>query len=181
MKKPTGPARAWETAQTLPIETLAASPYLKLSGIGIAFAGVLEENDHPQLAYDVYVNVLKQLQKQRSTPAATAAAAEERMRIVAVAYKLGEMAEMYQQPPEEEEKWLSLAVEELLRLAKESPRKNPDTSSSSSQGLIIAGNELELPDWVSKLDFAAPIEALGAFYARSGNVEWVPLDDSFFL
>src|SRR5271170_3689773 len=124
---PTGPARAWETAQTLPIETLAASPYLKLSGIGIAFAGVLEENDRPQLAYDVYVNVLKHLQKKRST-----AAAEERMRIVAVAYKLGEMAEMYQQPPEEEEKWLSLAVEELLRLAKASPRENLDTSPSSS-------------------------------------------------
>jgi hypothetical protein len=87
----------------------------------------------------------------------------ERMRIVAVAYKLGEMAGMYQQPLEEEERWLSVAVEELLLFMKEG-------GSDSVQKVALAA-ELDLPGWVSKTDIGAPLEALGAFYARNGNVE----------
>jgi len=32
--------------------------------------------------------------------------------------------------------------------------------------------DLDLPEWVTKTDICAPLEALGAFYARQGKVEY---------
>ena len=90
--------RALETAQTLPLERFGADPYLKLSGIAIALAGVLEEFAKPQEAYEVYTASLAQLR------AAKGLSGKERLRCVALAYKLGEMAETYSQPQEEEER-----------------------------------------------------------------------------
>jgi hypothetical protein len=167
---------------------LAPEPYLKLSGIGIALAGVLEEDDRPQQAYEVYVDVLKDLQtrkelglgkeKQRPPPPPPPLSERERMRIVAVAHKLGEMAEMYQQPQEEEEKWLTMAVEEVLRVvkdmqdvAKKGREKEKEKEKEKVKAVKTLLDDLELPPWVSRTDIGAPFESLGAFYARAGNIE----------
>lgn len=109
---------------------------------------------------------------------------QEILRQVSIAHKLGEIAEMYQFGEAEEEKWLTWAVEKLLGLL----HAHKATSSRSFSGermgeqaqekpgeQVVLG-DLDLPEWVTKTDIGAPLEALGAFYARHGNVESV-----FFL
>jgi len=125
---------------------------------------VLEEHNSPQQAYEVYSDVLRELQAQAPRLGVT-----ERMRAVAVACKLGEMAEEYQQPPEEEERWLSWAVGELLHIVQDAQDKKEDEGDQQREKVVLS--ELDLPAWVSKNDIGAPFEALAAFYARTGNIE----------
>jgi hypothetical protein len=163
--------RAWLTAQTLPIDLFAARPYLKTSGVAIALAAVLEENSQPEKAYEVYSTLIAQLQDLGKRGKLSG---EERMRAVAVASKLGEMAETYQLAEEEEETWLVWAVEELLMVVQDkSPAAVdvPDSEAGSKSRRLVL-SELELPSWVSKTDLGPPIEALGAFYARVGKVQY---------
>ncbi|OBZ67454.1 TPR repeat-containing protein P27G11.02 [Grifola frondosa] len=158
--------RAWETAQTLPLVRFSAEPHLKLSGIAIALAEVLEANDRPQPAYEVYSGALSQLQNVQGL------SGRERMRAVSIAAKLGEMAEVYQQPPEEEERWLTWAVEEVLHIVREGqPRETVNVEGASADTPMMLA-ELDLPVWVSKSDVGAPLEALGKFYAREGKPEY---------
>lgn len=86
------------------------------------------------------------------------------------------MAETYQLPVAEEERWLTYAVEELLRIIRDETAKatlvvEGDSESKDNTPLMLA--ELEMPPWVTKTDVGAPLEALGRFYAREGNVECV--------
>ena len=112
--------------------------------------------------------------------AASPLSGPERLRAVALASKLGEMAETYQLPVAEEERWLTYAVEELLRLIRdETARGQPgivvegEGSEERKDGTPLMLAELEMPPWVTKTDVGAPLEALGRFYAREGNVEYV--------
>ncbi|ETW78062.1 hypothetical protein HETIRDRAFT_325616 [Heterobasidion irregulare TC 32-1] len=164
--------RAYDTALALPLESLSPAPYLKISGIAATLGDVLESNNRPKAAYDVYVAALAHLQAHSAE-----LSGEERLRGVALAHKLGEMAYTYQVGEEEEERWLSWAVEEMVRVTK----NLGEAAGAGSVGLdgeepkvILA--ELELPRWMSVADVGAPVEALGAFYARMGNIEYaVPL------
>jgi len=70
--------------------------------------------------------------------------------------------------PAEEEKWLVWGVEEILRIVQDSQTKS-DVGMLDESRMVLA--ELELPGWVTTTDLGAPLEALGAFYARSGNLE----------
>ncbi|KAH9915762.1 hypothetical protein B0H21DRAFT_326380 [Amylocystis lapponica] len=163
--------RAWETALGLDPARFKADPLLKLSGIAIALAEVLEAEGKPQPAYDVYAAAHAALQ------AAPARSPAERMRGVALAARLGEMAETYQQPPEEEERWLTCAVEELLRVLRDQRAAEGlrvDGGGAADAPVVLA--ELELPSWVSRTDVGAPLEALGRFYSRQENVQYaIPL------
>ncbi|EKM58009.1 uncharacterized protein PHACADRAFT_88704 [Phanerochaete carnosa HHB-10118-sp] len=164
--------RALDTAHNLPLEAFGSDPYLKLSGIAIALAGVLEDNNKPREAYDTYVDSLTKLRQ------ASGLSSQERLRAVAVAHKLGEMAETYQQPAIEEEQWLVYAVEELLRILRDENISTqlamPTHDADEEHKTVIA--ELELPKWVEKTDVIAPLQALGAFYNRTGKQEYaVPL------
>ncbi|EPQ50123.1 hypothetical protein GLOTRDRAFT_82573 [Gloeophyllum trabeum ATCC 11539] len=171
--------RALETAHSLPLSAFAHEPYLKLSGISIALAEVLEANSKPAEAYATYSDALARLQKAIAYSEQLkelVLTGPERLRGVALACKLGEMADAYQQPAEEEERWLTWAVEELLRtladlrqhrdvqLAAQREEKGKDVQ------LVLA--DLDLPRWVTKTDVGAPIEALGAFYAKTGKVDY---------
>ncbi|CAL1699611.1 unnamed protein product [Somion occarium] len=163
--------RALETAQQLPLERLSPDPHLKLSGIAIVLGEVLEKADHPQAAYEVYTSALSQLQNTQGL------SGPERVRAAAIAFKLGEMAELYQQPPEEEEKWLVYTVEELLRVVRDYQGNIPhQPGGGGDERQLAALSELELPGWVTKHDLIAPLETLGAFYNRVGKQEYaVPL------
>ncbi|KAF8887521.1 hypothetical protein BD779DRAFT_1526715, partial [Infundibulicybe gibba] len=87
----------------------------------------------------------------------------EHMRVAAIAFGLDELAPVLLKSAEAEEKWLTMAVERTLQ------SENPDT-----QAVAL---ELDLPTWVSKTDAAAPLEALGTFYADAGKPELaMPLD-----
>ncbi|CDO74577.1 hypothetical protein BN946_scf184583.g4 [Trametes cinnabarina] len=160
--------RAWETAQTLPHAAFKSEPHLKLSGIAVALAEELEASNRPQEAYDIYSTALAQLR------AAKDLSGRERMRAVAIAHKLGEMAEIYQQGSEEEEQWLTFAVEEALRVVKDegvAPKVIKSAEEPDGEdGAMLA--ELSLPWWVRKVDVAAPMEALGRFYAREGKNDY---------
>ncbi len=191
--------RAWQTTKTLPIESFRSQPYLKTSGIAILLAEVLENTDGDDKkleAYDVYVEALKQLQD-ANIPTLSG---PEKMRAVALAYKLGELGGALEKPKEAQEKWLTFGVETVLKYVLEVPRvvaaatAGTEASASASapvavpaaappvaepvqttpseeaDNMLIIG-ELGLPDWVSTVDVAAPLEALGTFYSRAGKLE----------
>lgn len=134
---------------------------------------MLEGFAKPQEAYEVYAASLAQL---RAPAVAKGLSGQERLRGVALAYKLGEMAETYSQPPEEEERWLVYAVEELLRVLRDehaAARVHVD-STPADRETQVALADLELPMWVEKTDVVAPLQALGAFYNRVGRAEYAP-------
>jgi len=170
------------------------SPYLKLSGIAITLASVLEADNQPKAAWDIYLQALSfpqpssfpssaiqndvsvsikppQPDQKRPTP-------QETLRQVSIAHKLGEMAEAYKFGDKEEEKWLSWAVERILGLVREdgaafrpsSDEKTAQEQEKTSGEVRVVLADLDLPKWVTKTDIGAPLEALGAFYARQGKV-----------
>ena len=180
------PYRAYQTALDLPISTFSPEPYLKLSGIAITLATVLEADGLPREAWDIYIQALS-LPRTTNTSAAdlpkntgyasllpeeASLSPQETLRQVSIAHKLGEMAQVYGFGEEEEEKWLTWSVERLLRVIQD---KNVDVESTADgkrgerQETLLA--DLDLPGWVTKTNLGAPLEALGAFYARKGNVE----------
>ena len=77
------------------------------------------------------------------------------------------MADTYQLGEAEEEKWLTWSVEEVLKLAKAIGSSKPGSDSEENQ-LVLS--DLELPKWASMTDIGAPLESLGAFYARTGKL-----------
>lgn len=132
----------------------------------MVLAEALEGTNRPQEAYDIYSAALLQLR------AAKELTGRERMRAVAIAHKLGEMAEIYQQGPEEAEPWLTFAVEETLRVVKEESDAKKGKGAGVPEGEVGSMlAELDLPQWVQKTDVVAPLEALGRFYAREGKNE----------
>ena len=167
--RPTDARRALETARTLPLEAFGAEPHLKLSGIAIALAGVLEDGSRPHEAYELYAKTLDGL---RTTQGLSG---KERVRTVALAHKLGEMAETYQLPAAEEERWLVYAVEELLRVLSDeqsAARLRAGAADPVKEHQLVL-SELELPPWVDLTDVVAPLQSLGAFYNRAGKQECV--------
>ena len=162
---------ALETALSLPLDLFAPEPHLKLSGIAVSLASVLEDDNKPQEAYEVYSTVFERLRK------AGKLSGKERLRTVAIAYKLGEMAEIYQLPVGEEERWLVYAVEEMLRLLKDEQqvtrgvREEDAHNATGEQDQSLTLDELDLPPWVNQTDVVAPLQALGSFYNKVGKQE----------
>jgi len=185
--------RAYQTALDLPASMFEPSPYLKLSGIAIALASVLEADNQPKAAWDIYLQVLSLPQSSTSSslsvqndtsvsikppqPEQRRLTPQETLRQVSIAHKLGEMAETYRFGDEVEEKWLSWGVGRLLDLVKEGVafrlKSNRMVAQEKEEAERVVLADLDLPEWVTKTDICAPLEALGAFYARQGKVESV--------
>lgn len=192
--------RALVTANELPLERFSPEPYLKLSGIAIVLGEVLEKDNRPQEAYEVYETALNQLQNPSSPPPDSASApapsssdshspssssdpeplrpsynyiltGPERVRAATLSFKLAEMAEKYTLPLLEQEKHLVYTVEELLRVVRDYNGVIPNKPETGEQEVEMALGELELPSWVSKLDLVVPLETLGGFYSRTGKEE----------
>jgi hypothetical protein len=157
----------------LDIEKFGAKPYLKISGIAVALGEALELANRPGASFDSYKAAFDLLQDHR-----TDLSPEEQLRCVALAHKLGDLAEAYSLGDREEEKWRTWAVEESLRIARASASKNSQKKTESRDGgkqdedIRIVLTELELPHWLNSTDVGAPLEALGEFYARSGRTEY---------
>lgn len=130
---------------------------------------MLEAANKPEEAYDAYATALARLR------AAPDLSGRDRMRAVSIAYKLGEMAETYQQPEAEEEKWLVYAVEEMLRILRDEQaaarRAGGQAADTGAETERVILDELELPAWVQQTDVVSPLQALGAFYSRVGKHE----------
>jgi hypothetical protein len=145
---------------------------------------VLEENNQLEKAYDIYLESLTRLQEVGTK---VRLSGPEKLRAVAISYRLGELAATLQKP-EDEERHLVWAVEAILKsvmddqqngsLGKPTPTPTAQLASASqvgdsdTQAMIT---ELELPTWATKTDIASPFEALGTFYAQAGKVEYVRL------
>jgi hypothetical protein len=135
---------------------------LKLSGIAITLCEVLEQNNKPKDAYEWYIAALEHLRKNWS-----ALTDQEKLRAISIGQKLGEMADTYQLGDVEEERWLTWSVEEVLKLAKAIGSPKPKSDNEEDR-LVLS--DLELPKWASVTDIGAPLESLGAFYARTGRL-----------
>lgn len=141
---------------------------MKLSGIAITLCEVLEQDNRSKEAYEWYTVALEHLRKNWS-----ALTNEERLRGISIGQKLGEMADTYQLGEAEEERWLTWSVEEVLKLAEAIGSLKP-RSNNEENHLVLS--DLELPKWASVTDIGAPLESLGAFYARTGKLTFaVPL------
>ncbi|KAG2156753.1 uncharacterized protein EDB93DRAFT_1125407 [Suillus bovinus] len=178
--------RAFQTALSLPYQTFAPDPYLKLSGIASLLSEVASERrsrEALQIVWELGAGPSEQhssLPDAEKTPNDAVEGApgwssytlrkEERLRRVALAYKLGQLAS--ERNMDEEEKWLIWAVEEVLKLSGLGiTNADSDTNTKAS-----ALEDLELPTWMSKTDLGAPLEALGTLYAKKGRIEYaIPL------
>ena len=171
-------------------------PHLKTSGIAIALADVLEADGKHGEAYDVYLDALTRIQaaadsatKQNGLPGQDEElSGPEKLRAIALAYKLGELAGALNRP-EDEEKHLVWAIETILPAIMVPPPDisdaeradqradaqvmddNPNTTVPSPREAEAIVVELALPEWATKTDLAAPFEALGTFYAQNGRLE----------
>jgi hypothetical protein len=178
----------------MPIDAFGEDPVLKVSGIGIALAGIFEEGGDRERAYKAYEDTLWYLRTAYLDVAnkpkdkvpdlgmetLKVLNAPEKMRAVAVAYKLGELAEALDKPYEEQEKWLVWSVEAILRTVLGAPPlASADTVQTATPGgaqgpnVKVLVEQLGLPLWTLSHDLAAPFEALGSFYAKHNNVKCV--------
>jgi hypothetical protein len=144
---------------------------LKLTGILITLAEVMELNGKPHEAYELMANYLDNLPPLDEETTYNEWSGAERMRLAAMAHKLGLMAEAYSRPQKEEEKWLTWAVERTLKdirhVDKISDRSTP------GPGAIQPLHELELPDWVARSDLLVLLESLGEFHARTNKTRYL--------
>ncbi|KAG0704978.1 hypothetical protein DFH29DRAFT_1034404 [Suillus ampliporus] len=180
--------RAFQTALSLPYQTFAPDPYLKLSGIASLLSEVASDRrarEALQIAWELGAGPREQSPPSpdaEKTPSPVAEGApgwsgytlsdEERLRRVALAYKLGQLSS--ERDVDEEEKWLIWAVEEVLRLSGLGTKNADSDTNTKARGNSgsSALEELELPTWMSKTDLGAPLEALGALYAKKGTIEY---------
>lgn len=167
---------ALETARMLGAEKLGKDPLLKTTGIAIALSAVLEEQGAWQEAIQVYLDALEEVRQTQQGASEPKRTPQEWMRAVALAQKIGDIAQkpgvhapsMAHGPKtiteEPCESYLAWSVEEMMRLVR-GPSKEP-----------VHLEDLPLPPWVDRQDLGASVEALGAFYASRGMAEYaVPL------
>ncbi|KAF9484755.1 hypothetical protein BDN70DRAFT_871998 [Pholiota conissans] len=183
-------ARAWDTARTIPRETFGDQTLLKISGIGITLAGALEEHGQIEKAYAIYQDVLWYLRTaylgpnvahlknaDLGTETIKVLTSAEKMRAIALAYKLGGLAHELDKPAEEEERWLVWSVEALLLTVLDATPTgkmeavNTRDAQNAPHVKVIIEN-LGLPDWCEGYNIAAPFEALASFYSRHGNATY---------
>ncbi|KAF8638205.1 hypothetical protein AX16_010551 [Volvariella volvacea WC 439] len=222
--------RAWQNSKTLPLSSFKSQPLLKTTGIAICLGEVLEQDNQPQAAYEVYAEALDQIHQltqgsgetgivlhpleqgmttsqsqQATTPESTqvSLSGAEELRAISLAHKLGELAVELEKPPAEQEKYLTEAVERLLKnttitttatsVKSQQQQNAPSTPSSGAVGeqYQVTGHnrefldqpldgeahttivELGLPEWATTVDFAAPLAALARFHGDHDKPEQV--------
>ncbi|KZP03094.1 hypothetical protein FIBSPDRAFT_879742 [Athelia psychrophila] len=178
--------RAYQTAIELPLSTFEPNAYIKLTGIAIALASVLEDDGRAREAWDVYVEALSPpltntlSSKLASSSKTGVSTADERLdvaRQMAIGHKLGEMAEAYEFGDAEEEKWLSYAVErslDLQRIHQEATAPAQDGREGVYSQLKTLLADLSLPGWTAeaRVQHAAPTASLAAYYSRKGALDY---------
>ncbi|KAF8808729.1 hypothetical protein BYT27DRAFT_7188693 [Phlegmacium glaucopus] len=171
--------KTWEKAKSLPLDLFKPDPLLKISGIAIVLAGVLELDGKKEEAYNVYKEAFWKFQSaylglppdappsEMGTETLKLLTGPEGMRAIAIAYKLGCMASELGKPDEEEEEWLTWAVTAILKVVMKVPAGSGE--HTKAENLYVMSQDLPLPVWSRVHDLAAPFEALGTFYLKRGN------------
>jgi len=167
----------------VPLRAFGDEPRLKISGIAICLASILEAAQNKEGAYRVYEDAFLQLinaPSKRPSLSLTMESLEvltvaEGIRAVSIACKLGELAHELKKPVADEEKWLVWSVDALLKIIiKEGLRTDSNNKNGTrdvTKSVQSTLDELSLPSWAMLHNFAAPFEALGSFYARQGKIE----------
>ena len=135
----------------------------------------MEESNKLESAFEVYEEALERLPEKWE-----GLSGKERLRAIGIAYKLGEMARTMSDKEKKEEGYLAWAVEALLK-SMNSERKSGDESVGKSEDVNddLVMKTLQLPEWATQTDIAAPFEALGSFYLRTGRSEYVLVQPTF--
>lgn len=124
-------------------------------------------------AFDVYAEALERMWTvDRRSGEGTGLSCEEKLRAVSIAYKLGCMAGEMQGMEDAEEKYLSWAVEKLsddVHAVEDHSRERESPDKDVKAFHTTMG--LQLPEWATITDIAAPFEALASFYARTDHLE----------
>ncbi|KAJ8503470.1 hypothetical protein ONZ45_g10824 [Pleurotus djamor] len=146
---------------------MRGDPHLKITGVAISLADLLETQGKSDVAYDIYSDAVTYL---RRVGASTPLTGLESLRLISLSYKLGQLALVLKLPESDEERWLTAAVEEALKASKlpTNPASGEETGPNGSQTF---GGVIELPEWATTTDIAVPLEALGEFYARQGKID----------
>lgn len=142
---------------------------LKITGIAVALAGMLEQAHKIGPALEIYEDVFEQLSEER----------DERLmvRAVGVAQKIGELASTIDTPGAmtKAEQHLEWAVTQLLKVSSTDAQRE-SAKARFAKGQQDAGldmQDLKLPAWVSSVDLGASMENLGNFYLSQKNAEYV--------
>lgn len=163
--------RALDKAKALTPEQLGGQYHLKVSGIAIALAAVLEKQNNIAGAYEIYARAFADILRAPLPPAPVPVlSGPERMRAVGLAMKLGEIASRLGQK-EEEERYLVFGVEEILRMMKETSGVMPSADISKPNEHNGPQQELILPSWIAHTDAGSVLERLAEFYSRTERPE----------
>jgi predicted DNA-binding transcriptional regulator AlpA len=150
------------------------------TGIAIALAGILEESGKLDEAWRAYRGAMVELRgaptERELTVAGIDGTAEpgnktrserERLRAAGVAQKLGGIAERTRETGHEAEarEAMEWALAELLKLS--------GKTASGEEESPLAGDDLQLPSWLTRTDLGASMENLASSYARTGKPESV--------
>jgi tetratricopeptide (TPR) repeat protein len=154
------------------------------TGIALALAGVLEDAGELDEAWRVYRKAMDELREkdEEREPGRRKRSETERLKAAGVAQKLGAIAERSGERAREVEARdaMEWALAELLRLSgkleetKQEPGPLDEPREGGERGLL-AGDELELPSWLTRTDLGASMENLASSYSRTGRPEYVYL------
>ncbi|CAE6405703.1 hypothetical protein ACGC1H_001958 [Rhizoctonia solani] len=168
--------RALEKAQALTPDQLGGQYHLKVSGIAIALAAVLEKQNNFRGANEIYARTFADILRVPPPPAPTPVlSGPERIRAIGISMKLGEIAARFGQT-EEEERYFVFGAEEILRMMKEASGALPPMESDHANQVGGSQQDLVLPTWVSHTDAGSVLERLAEFYSRTGRPDYaIPL------
>jgi len=171
--------RAWDETKSTPLDAFGNVPLLKTTGVAIVLATLLEEVQRVEDAYTVYEDAFMHMVSKKGGSAnagpkdppdaesdlgkrfMSQLGEDEKLRVAAISYKLGELAFVLQKTAKEEEKWLVWSVmTSMIATANVTAGKSVDSDEV-----------IRLPLLSEPHGPAAPFEALGSFYARHGEVK----------
>ncbi|KEI40732.1 uncharacterized protein L969DRAFT_350997 [Mixia osmundae IAM 14324] len=151
------------------------SAQLKVSGIAIALAALLEEQAKLEPALEIYEHAFEQVRNFSS--ATNEVGSELSMRGIALAQKIGEISQRLggEDHMMRAEKMLSWSLEEMLRASAADQQRQSKGSGALNETpdeTSIMASELVLPGWITQANLGASMENLGALYASKGQAEY---------
>jgi len=141
---------------------------VKISGLMIALASALEEVPDIADAIQVYEETVAYLSSP-SSPISSTLRPAERHRIISIAVRIGELASKTKDTATEE-RYLTLAAEEALRIARDLPSKVDSGLSGIDDQDERWSKEMKVPPWVDQAELGSVLERLAEFYGGQDNL-----------
>lgn len=148
---------------------------IKISGLMIAMASALEGIPDIPSAIQAYQETLAYLSSPRDphhlsqADISSSLTPTERYRVITIAAYLGELASKIKDTATEE-RYLTVAVEEAIRLGRYLPSKIDSRSSDIETQDESWNEDVNVPVWVDRTEIGSVFERLADFYGREGNL-----------